>query len=60
MRERLSLTGATVTSSQWNPLDAAGRKEAIDLNTNVYTEALRKLAPNTGAYINEVSVIFKT
>ncbi|OBT51945.1 hypothetical protein VE04_06432 [Pseudogymnoascus sp. 24MN13] len=46
----------TVVSSSWDPLDAAGREKQLDLNTNVYTEALRKIAPDTGAYINEADL----
>ncbi|KFZ14095.1 hypothetical protein V502_06248 [Pseudogymnoascus sp. VKM F-4520 (FW-2644)] len=46
----------TVVSSGWDPLDAAGREKQLDLNTNVYTEALRKIAPDTGAYINEADL----
>ena len=49
-----------VVSSGWDPLDAAGRKKQLDLNTNVYTEALRKIAPDTGAYINEVGILCGT
>ncbi|OBT38737.1 hypothetical protein VE00_10689 [Pseudogymnoascus sp. WSF 3629] len=46
----------TVVSSSWDPLDVTGREKQLDLNTNVYTEALRKIAPDTGAYINEADV----
>jgi hypothetical protein len=35
-------------------LDTVEKEKQLDLNTNVYTEALRKIAPDTGAYINEV------
>jgi hypothetical protein len=52
-----SLTMSTVVSSSWDPLDVTGREKQLDLNTNVYTEALRKIAPDTGAYINEVGVL---
>ena len=40
----------------WPFLDnAAGQKQA-DLLTNVYMEALRELAPDTGSYLNEGDV----
>lgn len=40
-------------------MDAAGREKQLDLNTNLYTEALRKIAPDTGAYINEVGFLYR-
>ncbi len=40
---------------QWQPFDEAGKKEQTDLLNNVYIEALRQLAPDMGAYVNEVS-----
>lgn len=39
---------------QWQPFDEAGEKEQMDLLNDVYIEALRQLAPDTGAYVNEV------
>lgn len=39
---------------QWAPFDSAGQAAQRDKLTNVWVEALRKLAPDTGAYINEV------
>lgn len=41
---------------QWQPFDKAGEKEQTDLLNDVYIEALRQLAPDTGAYVNEVSL----
>jgi hypothetical protein len=38
----------------WAPFDEAEKAKQIDLLNNVYTEALRKLAPDMGAYVNEV------
>ena len=38
----------------WPDLDFAAGLEQRDLLTNVYVEALRVLAPDSGAYINEV------
>jgi hypothetical protein len=38
----------------WKPFDAAEKAKQEDLLTNTYVEALRKLAPDMGAYINEV------
>lgn len=38
---------------EWNYLDAAGKAEQLNLLTNTYVEALRLLAPESGAYINE-------
>jgi hypothetical protein len=43
-----------VLGVQWKPFDEVGKKEQTDLLDNVYTEALRKLAPDMGAYVNEV------
>jgi len=43
-----------VLGVQWQPFDNAGKKEQTALLDNVYTEALRKLAPDMGAYVNEV------
>jgi len=43
-----------VLGVQWQPFDNAGKKQQTDLLNNVYTEALRKLAPDMGAYVNEV------
>jgi hypothetical protein len=44
-----------VTGESWTPLNKAQQKEAEDKVTHEYTEALRKLAPGAGAYVNEVS-----
>jgi len=43
-----------VTEVVWPPLEPAVRLEEQNLMTNTYTEALRVLAPDTGAYVNEV------
>jgi hypothetical protein len=48
-----TLTGAVV-GIRWSPFDAEGQAARHNKLTNVWVEALRKLAPNTGAYINEV------
>lgn len=42
--------GITVT---WQPLNGTARDSQQQLLTNRYVEALRKLAPDSGAYINE-------
>jgi hypothetical protein len=39
----------------WAPFDEAGKKKQQSLMTNTYIAALRKLAPDTGAYVNEVT-----
>jgi hypothetical protein len=41
------------TAVQWNLGDFVGRETQQHLLTNKYVEALRVLAPNTGAYVNE-------
>jgi hypothetical protein len=38
---------------RWNPFDTAEKARQEKLNTYTYTEALRKLAPDSGAYVNE-------
>jgi hypothetical protein len=38
----------------WPPLDAAAKLKEEDLLTHTYVAALRKLAPDMGAYVNEV------
>jgi hypothetical protein len=40
----------------WAPFDEAEKAKQTDLLNNVYTEALRKLAPDMGAYVNEVGL----
>jgi len=43
-----------VTSQNWTPLDE-NERATVEYNINkVQTEALRKLVPDSGAYINEV------
>jgi hypothetical protein len=37
----------------WNYLDPADKAEQTSLLTNSYVEALRVLAPESGAYVNE-------
>ena len=44
----------TVVGVRWNPFDAVGKATQENLLTNTYVEALRQLAPDMGAYINEV------
>jgi hypothetical protein len=44
----------TVLSRGWSPLDAAEKAKQEDLMTNTYVAALRRLAPDVGAYVNEV------
>lgn len=43
-----------VTSVDWKPLDFVGKAQQEALLQNTKVAALRKLAPDTGAYINEV------
>ena len=42
-----------VTGVYWTPLNEAEKFEQQNLLTNVYVEALRELAPDSGAYVNE-------
>lgn len=42
-----------VTGVSWTPLNEAEKLEQQNLLTNTYVEALRKLAPDSGAYVNE-------
>jgi hypothetical protein len=44
-----------VIGVSWDPFDEAEKAKQTDLLNNVYIEALRKLAPDMGAYVNEVS-----
>jgi hypothetical protein len=46
----------TVTSQDWIPLDQTERANAEHSIDKIQTEALRQLAPNSGAYINEVRI----
>jgi hypothetical protein len=50
----LKLRPLLVTEVVWPPLDEAEKLEQQNLITNTYVKALRVLAPDTGAYINEV------
>ena len=43
-----------VTGVTWLPLNATARLKQQNMLTNTYVKALRELAPDTGAYINEV------
>lgn len=43
----------TEVSISWQPFDAAVKAKGEDLLTNTYVAALRKLAPDMGAYVNE-------
>jgi hypothetical protein len=45
-----------VIGVSWDPFDEAEKAKQTDLLNNVYIEALRKLAPDMGAYVNEVSL----
>lgn len=47
-----------VTETVWPPLMPAVKLEQQNLMTNTYVEALRVLAPDTGAYVNEVLPVF--
>jgi hypothetical protein len=40
----------------WAPFDTAAKQQQENLLTNTYVAALRKLAPNMGAYVNEVLI----
>lgn len=53
---RTDVCGAPLTANgvSFKPLNATARKEA-ETNLNYAVDALRKLAPNMGAYVNEVS-----
>ncbi len=44
----------TVLDVKWQPFDNAQKVQQADLLNDVYVEALRRLAPETGAYVNEV------
>jgi hypothetical protein len=43
-----------VLGVQWQPFNNAQKAQQTDLLDNVYIEALRQLAPDMGAYVNEV------
>lgn len=43
-------------SVDWDPFDNAAKAEQENLLTNTYDAALRKLAPDMGAYMNEVCI----
>jgi hypothetical protein len=45
----------TVVGVGWSPFDAVDKARQEDLLTNTYVEAFRQLAPDMGAYVNEVS-----
>jgi hypothetical protein len=47
------LTSFIANGVTWNYLDPVGKSEQLNLLTNTYCEALRVLAPNSGAYVNE-------
>ena len=44
----------TAIPVSWPPLDNTAEKKQRHLLTDVYMEALRELAPDTGSYLNEV------
>lgn len=43
-----------MTSQEWTPLDEVARAETEYRVNEVQTESLRKLVPESGAYVNEV------
>jgi hypothetical protein len=43
----------TTVAVGWQPFDAATKAKEEDLLTNTYVAALRRLAPDMGAYVNE-------
>jgi hypothetical protein len=47
-----------VVGVEWKPFHLAEKAEQEDLLTNTYVEAWRKLAPDTGSYVNEVCLHF--
>ena len=49
-----------MTIVNWQPFDIAGKAKQEDLLANTRVAALRKLAPDTGAYINEVRLATPT
>lgn len=51
-----SLIVVTVVGVGWAPFDTVGKAQQENLLTNTYVEAFRQLAPDMGAYINEVSL----
>jgi hypothetical protein len=46
-----------VIGVSWAPFDVVGKAKQEDLLTNTYVEAFRQLAPEMGAYVNEVGSI---
>lgn len=54
LRDLATLADLIVIGVTWPPLNKAAKLKQQDLLTNTYLEALRKLAPDTGGYINEV------
>ncbi|KAK0115827.1 hypothetical protein ONS95_012878 [Cadophora gregata] len=46
----------SVIGASWNPLDSAEEAKQKALLTDVYVEGLRKMAPDSGAYMNEASL----
>lgn len=48
------LTSLLVLPRIWTPLNATSKKVLTTELRDVWTEALRELAPDTGAYVNEV------
>lgn len=43
----------SVIGARWNPFDAAEEEKQKALLTDVYVEGLRRMAPDSGAYVNE-------
>lgn len=56
-RERDHVTDYVVLGTRWNPFDVKGQAVQRYKLTNVWVEAFRKLAPDMGAYINEVCIM---
>jgi hypothetical protein len=53
-REKTDGWHAIVIGRGWTPFDSAAKAREEELMTYTYVEALRRLAPNMGAYVNEV------
>lgn len=45
-----------VVGVSWAPFDTVDKAKKEDLLTNTWVKALRQLAPDMGAYINEVYI----
>ena len=47
-----------VIARGWTPHDTAAKAKQENLMTHTYVKALRQLAPDMGAYINEVRNVY--